>query len=371
MVELRQHIWVFIITLVFWAFGFIFFYYTEDNNLLNIFLISIGVRQSQSGLDFAGFYSLIWPILIEVVILGVILGTLIITSNPIKTSRLLAKKQSDHTVIIGYDHLGERIVEFLRENDLSYNLIEDEEEKISELLGIEPVIIGDYTTDDVLEMAGVSKCKEVFILSNDIRDSIVVSEKVRKLNTDCKLYVRIFEKNFQDYLLKSVKAYAFSTSELSMESVIQWTDGVTGDVLLLGRDNLTQRIAKYVSDIRKRNITIIDSQIDPDLFDKPNIKIINDDPTKLRYIEDHVDLTGISQIFITWKNEEEYSDSVYLASRFYQKYPKIQLFVRIFDEELANILHNSFNATVFSTSQHAFKMLQKNVDPHSAISSKR
>jgi len=51
------------------------------------------------------------------------------------------------------------------------------------------------------------------------------------------------------------------------------------------------------------------------------------------------------------------------------RYPHIEIFVRIFDEELIDLVEN-YKAKTFSTSSNAFKMLQKQVPPDSAIASK-
>ncbi|GAG77017.1 unnamed protein product, partial [marine sediment metagenome] len=82
----------------------------------------------------------------------------------------------------------------------------------------------------------------------------------------------------------------------------------------------------------------------------------------------HVNLEEVTQAFICWKRDSEFDESLYLTSKLKLRYPQIEIFVRIFDEELIDLVEN-YNAKTFSTSAMAFKMLQKQVPPDSAISS--
>ena len=80
-------------------------------------------------------------------------------------------------------------------------------------------------------------------------------------------------------------------------------------------------------------------------------------------------LDEITQAFICWKRDAEFDESLYLASKLHSRYPHIEVFVRIFDEELIDLVEK-YNAKTFSTSSNAFKMLQKEVKPDSAIAPK-
>ncbi|KKM74453.1 hypothetical protein LCGC14_1400200, partial [marine sediment metagenome] len=75
------------------------------------------------------------------------------------------------------------------------------------------------------------------------------------------------------------------------------------------------------------------------------------------------------QVFICWKRESEFDESIYLTSKINLRYPQIEVFVRIFDEELTNLV-KKFNGKPFSSSRKAFKMLQKEVNPGSSIAVK-
>ena len=185
--KIKHNKWPFIICIIFWAIGFVYYIGSEtDENILHLIAITTGIRSPNIVSDFSGFYQLMWPILIEVIVIGFIFGALIEKFNPVLTSKLMAEKQRNHSVIIGHHHFGRRIVEYLQDHHKPYTVIEENEEKVDLLISEgEPVIVGDPTDLSNLESAGVKFAKEVFLVVNDIREIIVVCEKVRRLNSQC------------------------------------------------------------------------------------------------------------------------------------------------------------------------------------------
>ncbi|MHA1720148.1 MAG: NAD-binding protein [Promethearchaeota archaeon] len=368
--KIKHNKWPFIICFLFWVLGFIYYSSIEsDKNLWNLLAVSLGFRNPTITSDVSGMYQLIWPILLEVIVIGFIFGALIEKFNPVVTSKILAKNQRNHSVIIGYHHFGKRIVDYLKDHHKPYSVIEENEDFIEDLIiEGEPAVNGDPTDIATLQFAAVDKAKEVFIVSNDIRETIVICEKVRELNSKCSLYARLFGEHYYEYLSNEpFNAFLFSTSKWALESIHEWTQGETGKVLVLGRDNLTQRIAEYLGREQNRETFIIDPEIQDNLYDDDEkITIFADQATNINSLESHVNLKEISQIFICWKNEDEYSDSLDLTLGLHNEYPNIKVYTRIFDEELAQIM-KKFGATVFSTSEYAFQMLQKHVKKGSAI----
>ena len=73
--------------------------------------------------------------------------------------------------------------------------------------------------------------------------------------------------------------------------------------------------------------------------------------------------------FICWKKESEFDEAIYLTSKLHLRHPHIEVFVRIFDEELKDII-KKFTAKTFSTSKKAFKELQMVVSKDSSIAPK-
>lgn len=110
--KMKQYRLAFIFLFLFWFGGFLFFLITElGQNIGVIFLYSLTVRSPIDAGDYANLYALLWPILLEVIVFGFIIGELLEKYNPIITSRILASHKKNHTVIIGYHHLSKRIIE--------------------------------------------------------------------------------------------------------------------------------------------------------------------------------------------------------------------------------------------------------------------
>ena len=368
--KLKQYRVQFLLLVIFWLIGLAIFAITEPfQNLWDLFLISIAVRPPPSGTDFGNFYNLIWPIFLEVVVFGFLVGELLEKYNPVATSRILAKHRHNHTVIIGFDHLAERIIEYCIEHKKRFSAIEDDAELVEDLINNGyPVIVGDPTDDLNLKSANFEDAKEVFICEDDVRISIICTEKIRKVNKECPIYVRIFEDHVQEYLKEeNLNAFGFSTSKWAMEGIKEWCRGKEGKVLVIGRDRLTHRIAHHISTERNRDTYLFDDQHDGIEFEESDkLHYIKELPRFLSDIRPHVNLDEITQAFICWKLESEFDESLYLVSKFHLRYPKMEVYVRIADEELIDLV-TRHNAKTFSTSQNALEKLQQIVTRDSAI----
>ncbi|MBD3193872.1 MAG: hypothetical protein GF317_02375, partial [Candidatus Lokiarchaeota archaeon] len=360
----------FIILFLFWFLGFLFFLIIEPTkNIGEIFLLSITVRTSSIGGDFASFYVLVFPILIEVVIFGFIIGELLEQYNPVITSRILCHFIHNHTVIIGYDHLSVRIIEHCIENKRSFCIIEDNEEKVEDYINNGfPVLVGDPTETGNLINANIDDAKEVFICTNDVRISIICSEKIRNYNKTCPIYVRVFEDHVHDYLEQEpLNAFAFSMSEWAMDAVIIWSRARKGKALIIGYDHLCHRLAYDISLQEDREAYLFDHVHDGIEFpENDKLHIISEFPRFLSDIRKHVNLNEFTQVYIFWTSRTEFDEAIYLSSKISLRYPDIEIFVRVFDDELKEVVER-YNAKTFSSSLYAFKLLQKKVRANSSI----
>ncbi|MFX0007439.1 MAG: NAD-binding protein [Candidatus Hermodarchaeota archaeon] len=371
--KLKQYKLAFIFLFLFWFCGFLFFFITESGqNIGIIFLYSLTVRSPTDASDFANLYALLWPILLEVIVFGFIIGELLEKYNPVVTCRILASHKRNHAVIIGYHHLSERILEYCIENKKQFCLIEDDEEAVEDLINAgRPIVIGDATETVNLNWANAKNAKEVFININDVRTAIICTEKIRKINPDCAIYVRAFEDHVQEYLKNPpLKVYSFSTSKWAMDNIHEWTKNKAGKAIVIGRDSLTHRIAHHISQELDREVYLFDDVNSGIEFVKnEKLHLYNEFARFLSDLRAHVNLEEVTQVFICWKRESEFDEAIYLTYKLNLRYPHIELFVRIFDEEIKDII-KKYNAKTFSTSQKAFKMLQKVVNPDSAIAPK-
>lgn len=369
-IALKKYKIQFIFLFVFWLTGLLFFLFTQPGeSLWGLFLLSITVRTPVNASDFAGFYNLILPIFLEVIVFGFIMGELLEKYNPVVTSRILAGHQSNHTVVIGYGHLSKRIVEYCIEEKKPFSVIEDDEEVAEDLTSNGyPVVIGDATDPRNLEAANIKRAKEVFVIINDVRVAIMCVEGIRKINKECPIYVRVFEDHVQEYLRQApLKAFPFSTSKATMEGIEEWTEGKTGKAIIIGRDHLTHRIAFYISQQEGRDAYLFDDEHDGTEFEEnEHFHIINEFACFLSDLRAHVKLDEISQVFICWKRDSEFDEAIYLTSKLYFRYPNIEIYTRVFDKPIADLVKR-YNAKTFSSSMTTFQYLQHNVAKNSAI----
>ena len=371
--KLKQYKVQFVFLFLFWLTGFSVFLVIEPNHSFwEYVLFSLTVRQPENAGDFTNFYSLVWPILLEVIVFGFIMGELLEKYNPIITSRILAKFKRNHIVVIGYQHLSERIIEYCIANKESFNLIEDNRELVEDLINSScPVVVGDPTETINLEFANIKRAKEVFIGIDDARIALICTEKIRKLNPECPIYVRAFGEHVQDYLKQDpLNAISFSTSKWAMDGIREWIKGKKGNAIVIGRDSLTHRIAYNISLQLEREVFLFDDEHDGIEFKvNERLHFVEEFVYFLSDLRAHVNLDEVTQVFICWKRDSEFDESLYLTSKLNSRYPQIEIFVRIFDEELVDLVEN-YKAKTFSTSSNAFKMLQELVPPYSAIAPK-
>ncbi|NVM18415.1 MAG: NAD-binding protein [Candidatus Lokiarchaeota archaeon] len=371
--KLKQYKVQFIFLFLFWFAGFSVFLVIEPNHTFwEYVLFSLTVRRPENAGDFTNFYSLVWPILLEVIVFGFIMGELLEKYNPIITSRILSKHKRNHTVVIGFHHLTERIIEHCIAYKESFCIIEDHEELVEDLINLGcPVVVGDPTETINLGFASVGRAKEVFIGIDDARIALICTEKIRKVNNKCPIYVRAFEDHVQDYLKQPpLNAISFSTSKWAMDGIQKWIKGKKGNVVVIGRDSLTHRIAYNVSLQPDREVFLFDDEHDGIEFSvNDRLHFVEEFARYLSDLQAHVNLEEVTQAFICWKRDSEFDESLYLTSKLRLRYPHIEIFVRIFDEELVDLVEN-YKAKTFSTSSNAFKKLQELVPPFSAIAPK-
>lgn len=376
--QLKQFRIPVLIFLLFWIAGIItFLIIEEDKNFWFILLISICIKPSEILSDpyetFVTIYQFLWPLLFELIILTFILSSLqeFYGYNPIMSSRKLASHKSNHTVVLGCNHLGKRVVEYLRDNNQPYSVVEIDMDKVDDLINFhQPVVVGDYTDIDIMELAGVRKCKEVICVTSDLRRALIAAVKVRELNSECDLYMRVFDDHFREYLTSEPwNAYTFSLSKWTMNSIVKWSEKISKDnsIVVLGNDSIVIRMINYFGAHLESEVYLIDPEIDPEVFnDLPNVHPSDERVQFVENLEEQCDMNNVSQMYICWNTEELFSDAIILTVAVKKKYPHIELFVRMYDEELAEIA-KTFDATTFSTSAFAFKMLQNKVRSNSGI----
>lgn len=74
----------------------------------------------------------------------------------------------------------------------------------------------------------------------------------------------------------------------------------------------------------------------------PFVRSVNCLPTRLSAITRALSsdaMEEVSHVIMAWTQRERISDSLYLTMQFRRRYPKVKIYVRIFDEQLEDVFH--------------------------------
>ena len=127
--------------------------------------------------------------------------------------RLMAGLLKDHTIIIGYSHLGKRLVEECIKNKTPYCLIEKDASLVDDLLRKgEPVIVDDAASEDALPAANIKEALQVIIATHDVETAIVVTKTARDANPKARIAARTAMDNLKGVLEKLGADYVYSQS---------------------------------------------------------------------------------------------------------------------------------------------------------------
>ncbi|MHA1594352.1 MAG: potassium channel family protein [Candidatus Baldrarchaeia archaeon] len=150
-------------------------------------------------------------------------------------ARIRAQHMRDHIVVIGCGHLGRRVVSALLELGIPFVLIvlprdREHNEFVSNLIskGV-PVIFGDASLTSVLREANVEHARAVIISINDDYVNPVIAERIRKLNPNAKIIVRIYNDDIAEILKKG--GFADEILSTSKIAVIEYILGCFTDII--------------------------------------------------------------------------------------------------------------------------------------------
>ncbi len=299
----------------------------------------------------------------EFVIFGLIFSLITIELfrkyNPVDTCRELAKGYSNHAVIIGYNHVGKRIAEFLKEKGKSVVIIEKDSDKLSELVDKEqPLVNDDALLLDTLKDAGVANAKAVYVMTDNIEVQMVVNAHVRKLNKTCKLITRVFEDDIGEVISKAYNATLISTSKFAASVIFEKIQKHQyRNILLIGMNHITTRLMhkfKSLPEIQYKTIEEDEELIEEMLVERNCV--IQGDPKDLAILE-QADIKNVDCVVIT--NPDVTSTSL-ITKRIRDFNMNCKIIARFFLDSVAEILEKSpFRAEVISSSMDTLKIMNK------------
>jgi len=353
---IKQNSFAFSIVLI-WFFGnFLFFLWvTADFSDTLLILFYFKGHESLYGNFYANFS--------EFIIFGVLFSLITIDLfrkyNPVDTCRKLAKSYGNHIVIIGYNHIGKRIAEYLKEIGESYVIIEKRKDIIQDLIeNEEPVVNDDALGFDTLLDAGVDKAKAVMIMSDNLEVQFVLNADVRQLNKGCKLICRIFEDDIGELISKTYNAKIISTSKFTAEIIYEKIiKNRYKNLLLIGLNHITVRLIEKFQKMPNLKYQLIEENeeiIEDMAFNKE--PIIIGDPKDYSLLK-KINVQDFDYIINLIPNV---TDSILIIKRIRELNKSCKILARFFNDNVADILEKPpFKTKVISSSKYTLKNMIK------------
>lgn len=133
---------------------------------------------------------------------------------------MLAGEIKNHVLVVGYTHLGARIVQHLREAHLPYVLVDQDPAAVDDLVRDgEPVVVDNAKQDSTLEDAGITHAKTVIVTTNNVETALLVTKKAREKNPKAHIIVRCYVDDFAEILETLGANEVISSSKSAFEGI--------------------------------------------------------------------------------------------------------------------------------------------------------
>jgi voltage-gated potassium channel len=114
------------------------------------------------------------------------------------------EKLSNHFIVCGAGRVGKRIIETLKKDKISFVLIEKDEKKVEELVEQgERVVIGDATSEENLNKAGVTRAKGLVTCLPDDASNVYVVLTARGMSPNLHIVSRAVEEEAEPKLIRA------------------------------------------------------------------------------------------------------------------------------------------------------------------------
>lgn len=364
MLYFKEAKWSLIIILGWFLLGAIYFALTQTGaTILDIVLMTFYMKEPLITDNFVLFYNLFGSIVVLQGILQIMIGRSMEKANPVITSREIAKDIKKPYIVVHYDHVGMRITDYLREHKKRYIVIEEDEGLVDGLLEAgEPVVVEDPLDEHAWDDLDVKNAKGIFLCEDDPKETIILASKIRKINKKVPMVIRIFEDEIREMLEQDpFNAMCFSTSKTTLAEIKElWLDSSkNGKVVIIGIGNFTRLLAMELNKMGREVVVVDTDETELDYFNGTSIKAIEGDGSQMQLLEsDAVKIQTAQQVFFGIKNELK--SSIVGSVNIKKKYPNIEIYVRLYDDDLAEFLER-LGIKTFSTSKYMLEMLEKKI----------
>jgi voltage-gated potassium channel len=208
-------LWLLVFSLLLGTFGF---HFIEQFNFLDAFYMSVitlstvGFTEvhvlTDKGRLFTAFYILLN--------LGILAYTLAVFSSIILEGKLKSiyknymsdlkiSKLNQHVIVCGYGRNGEEACKELKRNGRKFVIVEMNEEALKRISPSPDfqVVLGNATTDSILQAAGIDRAAVIITTTSSDADNVFITLTARELNPNIKIIARASEKESESKLYRA------------------------------------------------------------------------------------------------------------------------------------------------------------------------
>ena len=214
----RQARWGFLVIGVWFLLGTLVFRYSAGLSYRDAILNAVYLERSDGRVwELYSFWG-------QCVLFGIVISIFFLQAlqryNPQEGCRMLAGEIKNHVIVVGYTHLGARIVQHLRDAHAAYVLIDQDPTAVDDLVRIgEPVIVDNAKQDSTLIDAGVAYAKTVIVATNNVETALLVTKKARERNPAAHIIVRCYVDDFAEILETLGANEVISSSKSAFEGI--------------------------------------------------------------------------------------------------------------------------------------------------------
>jgi len=203
---LRQARWGFALIGSWFLLGTLIFRYAGGLRFGDAILNAIYLKKSAGELwELYSFWG-------QCVLFGIVISIFFLQAlqryNPQEGCRMLAGELRNHVIVVGYTHLGARIVEHLREAGLPYVLVDRD-----------PAVVDNAKQDSTLLDAGILHARTVVVATNNVETALLVTKKAREKNAKAHIIVRCYMDDFAEILETLGANEVISSSKSAFEGI--------------------------------------------------------------------------------------------------------------------------------------------------------
>jgi TrkA-N domain len=214
----RQARWGFAVIGAWFLLGTLVFRYAGGLRFPDAILNAVYLKRSDGEIwDLYSFWG-------QCVLFGIVISIFFLQAlqryNPREGCRMLAGELRNHVIVVGYTHLGARIVKHLREAGLPYVLVDRDPAVVDDLVRLgEPVIVDNAKQDSTLVDAGIAHARTVVVATNNVETALLVTKKAREKNPEAHIIVRCYMDDFAEILETLGANEVISSSKSAFEGI--------------------------------------------------------------------------------------------------------------------------------------------------------